>query len=81
MNVSVRLFAGLRDAVGARVLSLELPAGATVVDLKQRLGDDYPAIREMLDKAACAMADEYVARDERLRDGAEVALIPPVSGG
>lgn len=81
MNVSVRLFAGLRDAVGARLVTLELPESATVVQLKQRLGDEYPVVRAMLDTAVCAIDDEYVPADERIREHVEVALIPPVSGG
>jgi hypothetical protein len=51
------------------------------VQLKQRLGDEYPAVRAMLDTAVCAIDDEYVAADEHVREDVEVALIPPVSGG
>ena len=81
MRVCVRLFAGLRDAVGERTIDFELSDGATVDELKQRLGEDYPATRPMLATSVCAIDDEYVSFDERLREGAEVALIPPVSGG
>ncbi len=81
MNVSVRLFAGLRDAVGARLVTLDLPANATIVELKQRLGEDYPAVSGMLETAVAAIDDEYVSPGERVREHAEVALIPPVSGG
>ncbi len=81
MKVSLRLFAALHDLVGARELCLELNDGATVNDLKERLGLDYPAVRPMLKTSVCAIDDEYVAFNETLRDGVEVALIPPVSGG
>jgi len=63
------------------MLSLELDDGATVADLKERLARDYPRLGPILPRVACAIDDEYVAFEERLRDGAEVALIPPVSGG
>jgi molybdopterin synthase catalytic subunit len=81
MKVSLLLFAGLRELVGQRELAFELDDGATVDELKQRLGDAYPAARGALGSTVCAIDDEYVAFDERLRDGAKVALIPPVSGG
>ena len=81
MKVYVRLFAGLRDAIGAREVTVELPDGASIYELKARLGENYPAVQPMLDRVVCAIDDEYVSADERVRDGAEVALIPPVSGG
>ena len=81
MRVRIRLFAGLRDAVGERSIALEINDGATMNELKQCLGQKYPAVRPMLESLVCAVDDEYVALDEKLREGAEVALIPPVSGG
>jgi molybdopterin synthase catalytic subunit len=81
MKVSLRLFAGLRELVGERQISLELADSATIADLRQRLAADYPAVGPLLPNVAFAVDDEYVTLDERLRDGVEVALIPPVSGG
>jgi molybdopterin synthase catalytic subunit/molybdopterin converting factor small subunit len=62
-------------------MSLDLNEGATVGDLKQRLAADFPALGPMLDKVVCAIDDEYVPFEQHLHEGAEVALIPPVSGG
>jgi MoaE-MoaD fusion protein len=81
MNVRIRLFAALRDAVGAREITMEIRDGATINELKSRLGEAYPAVQVMLDRVVCAIDDEYVSPDEQIRAGAEVALIPPVSGG
>jgi molybdopterin converting factor subunit 1 len=81
MKVSLLLFAGLRDAVGQRTLCMEFEDGATVNDLKRRLGVEYPRVEPMLATVVCAIDDEYVRAEESLREGAEVALIPPVSGG
>jgi molybdopterin synthase catalytic subunit len=67
--------------VGQRSVNLDLDDGATVNDLKSRLADSYPAVRPMIEAVVCAMGEEYVPPDERLREGAEIALIPPVSGG
>jgi len=74
MRVTVRLFAGLRERAGtARV---ELEDVATVADVWPRLGlgEEPPGLLLALNR-------EYVGRERELRDGDEVALIPPVSGG
>lgn len=81
MKVSLLLFAGLRDMVGQRSLCLELGEGATVGELKSRLAAEYPSVQPLIERIVFAVNDEYVPFDERLEDGAEVALIPPVSGG
>ncbi|MPZ47994.1 MAG: molybdopterin converting factor [Dehalococcoidia bacterium] len=81
MKVNLRLFAALHDLVGARQVSLELEDGATIDDLKARLSEVYPALQPMIKTVVCAIGEEYVSPSERVPAGAEVALIPPVSGG
>jgi molybdopterin synthase catalytic subunit len=81
MKVALHLFASVREAVGQREMCLELADGATVEDLKQRLAIDYPPLQPMLKTIVFAIDDEYVPFEQRLHDGADVALIPPVSGG
>jgi molybdopterin converting factor subunit 1 len=81
MRVSLRLFAGLKDVVGRREMDMDVAEGSTVEDLKERLAVEYPGIRPLLRTLVFAIDDEYVSFEEKLRDGAEVALIPPVSGG
>ena len=73
MSVTVRLFAGLREQAGWS--SREVDA-ATVADVWPALGlGDEPA------GLLYAVNREYAGPDQDLRDGDEVALIPPVSGG
>jgi MoaE-MoaD fusion protein len=78
VQVVVRLFAGLREQAGTGRAELELPEGARAADawaaLAERLG-------ERPDGVVFAVNRRYVADDEPLGDGDEVALIPPVSGG
>lgn len=81
MKVDVRLFAGLHQMVGARQVALDVPPGATALDLRERFGDAYPATRAFLATLVCAVGEEYVPNDYVLREGDDVALIPPVSGG
>ena len=81
MKVTLRLFASVRDLVGERTVSVDVRDGATVDDAKARLAELYPAVSKMLPVIACAIDEEYAPADLPLHDGAEVALIPPVSGG
>ena len=76
MEVTVRLFAMLRERAGARELTLELPDGARVRDALDQLG-------ELADGMPLVMAVNrvYAPEDQVLGAGDELALIPPVSGG
>jgi MoaE-MoaD fusion protein len=74
MRITVRLFAGLRERAGTG--KLELDGVATVADVWPALGlGDEPA------GLLYAVNRAYVERTQDLRDGDEVAVIPPVSGG
>jgi molybdopterin synthase catalytic subunit len=72
--ITIRLFAGLRERAGTG--KLELEDVATVADVWPALGlGDEP------DGLLYALNRTYVERTHELRDGDEVAVIPPVSGG
>jgi len=76
VDITVRLFAGLRERAGTEVRELELPEGAALADVWPVLG-----LGEEPQGLLYAVNREYAARDRPLADGDEVALIPPVSGG
>ncbi len=76
MEVTVRLFAMLRERAGAREVTLELPDGARVRDALARLGTLAEGLPLVL-----AVNREYAPEDQVLDPGDELALIPPVSGG
>ena len=80
-SVNVRLFASLREMVGERDLRLTLPEGATIAQLRERLGEEYPVVRAFLPTLVYAVDEEYVPSEHVLHEGDFVALIPPVSGG
>jgi molybdopterin converting factor subunit 1 len=79
--VRVRLFARARDLAGADSLTMELPDGATVGDLRRRLAEEHPALRGLLERSALAINDDFADDGLTLPVGAEVAVLPPVSGG
>ena len=81
MEITVRLFAVLREHAGTRELKLDLREGATVADA---IGVLRSGALAGLPEKACfvtAVDREYVEEDEPLSPGAELALVPPVSGG
>ena len=81
MIVHVHLFARARDLAGADVLRVEMLDGDTVADLRRRLAVDYLTLSALLERSALAVENEFAADSLVLSDGAEVALLPPVSGG
>ena len=81
MLVSVRPFARARDLAGADAVRVELPDGATVADLRRRLAADYPALTGLLERSALAVDSDFAEDSRVLSANAEVALLPPVSGG
>jgi len=76
VEVTVRLFAVLRERAGAPEVVLDLPDGASV-------GDALSELRGLADGLPLVMAvnREYADSAHRLHPGDELALIPPVSGG
>jgi molybdopterin converting factor subunit 1 len=81
MMVHVRLFARLRDLAGQETLSLAVPERETVARLRQRLAQALPVPGDLLNRCAIAVNEEVTAENAILPAGAEIALLPPVSGG
>jgi len=76
--VKVLYFAVLRERRGCTEERVTVTSGETVESLYHRL---FPATAAGRLPVAYAVDQAYVAGDHRLRDGAEVAFIPPVGGG
>ncbi len=82
MRIELRLFAVFRERAGRERLTLELPEGASVTDALAAAGHE-PGLGEILARipVRAAVNREYVGDETMLRDGDEIALVPPVSGG
>lgn len=80
-QVRVRLLARAKDLVGTHQVAVSLPEGASVGDLRRRLATDYPALAGLLERSALAVNDEFADDALTLPRDAEIALLPPVSGG
>lgn len=81
MRIRLRLFASVKDIVGQRELTLDLPEGTTAAELLERIARDHPRLKAMAPTLLLAVNREYAEGSRILADGDEVALIPPVSGG
>ena len=81
MRVHVKLFAQLRDKIGAGDVGLELRDDATVNDVWQALVAAQPALAPFESSVSCAVNATYARRHTRVKAGDEVAFLPPVSGG
>jgi molybdopterin converting factor subunit 1 len=81
MKACVRLFARARDLAGADAVTVDLPEGATVGDLRRQLAVEHPALAGLLERCAVAVNDGFAEDTLTLPLQAEIALLPPVSGG
>ncbi len=81
MNVQVRFFAAARQAVQRERVDLDVPDGTTVAELRDLLQREFPEMSTLLRHAAFAVDAEYSANSEKIPPNAEIACIPPVSGG
>ena len=81
MKVSVRLFAVARQRAGRPEVTLELPDPVTVGALRRALAADFPELAPLVPNLMIAVAAEYATDEATIPPGAEVAAIPPVSGG
>ena len=81
MRVTVRLFARLRDIAGAAELARDIAPGATIGSVWRQLTSEFPALGPYERAISSAVNADYARMDTELRDGDEVAFLPPVSGG
>lgn len=81
ITIQIRLFAGQREIVGSTALPMPLPEGATVQTAWEQLTASYPRLAGYTGRMLYALNQEYATLASVLRDGDELAFIPPVSGG
>ncbi len=81
MRVKVLFFGMLKDVAGRSAEEVELPGGATVGAVFDAFAERHPRIAEMAGSIVLARNHEFAGRAAELREGDEVAFLPPVSGG
>jgi molybdopterin converting factor subunit 1 len=81
MIVRVKLFAAARELAQADTLSIDVPAGTTISQLRFAISKAAPGLEKLMSHSLWAIDSEYVHDDKQLDHNADVAMIPPVSGG
>jgi len=81
MLVTIRLFARLRELADRAEMRQVLPENATVRQAWDAIVEQYPALAAYGSSLSAAVNADYARFTATLKDGDEVAFLPPVSGG
>jgi len=81
LTLNALYFAHVRERVGTAREALQMPPGSTVADAVSEIAARHPALSPLLGSLRIALDGEFVEASTPLRDGGELVLIPPVSGG
>lgn len=81
MIIRVLFFGILKDLAGRPSESLNLAEGASAGSVLDHYEHQFPANKGLFSSIAISVNQQYARREDLLRPGDEVALLPPVSGG
>jgi molybdopterin converting factor subunit 1 len=81
MKITVKFFASYRDIAGRSEETQVMSEGATVSVLLLLLKEKYPKLGSLSDNIIVSVNKKYAREEVALKEGDEVALLPPVSGG
>lgn len=81
MNVRVLFFGLTHDLTGLSEKRVELPEGGCLSDLWTDCVSSFPRLAEMAGHLVMAVNQQVAEASQPLREGDEVAFLPPVSGG
>ena len=81
MKIGVLFFGVLKDLLGRSVDTIDLPEGARVREVILYYSRVSPRFEAMVPSLAISVNQEYSRPDRALREGDEIGLLPPVSGG
>jgi molybdopterin synthase sulfur carrier subunit len=81
MRVKVQLFARLRELAGRGECDCDVPAGSSVADVWRALTDRHASLEPFGGAISCALNADFARMNAEVREGDEVAFLPPVSGG
>ncbi|MFP6633323.1 MAG: MoaD/ThiS family protein [Planctomycetota bacterium] len=81
LRIRVLFFAIAGELAGESSIELELDSPATASDAEAKLKERYDWLGKRLSSYRIAVDEEFARSDTPVRDGSELAIIPPVSGG
>lgn len=80
-TITVRFFARYAELTGRDTAEISVPAAATVAEVVQRVRDMVPGAAALPERPLAALNHRQAAPDAAVRDGDELALLPPFAGG
>ena len=81
MQITVKLFALMREKAGTDTVALDIPEGAKLAQAVAVLVHHYPVLEPYMANTRFSLQMDFVGPETSLAAGDELALIPPVSGG
>jgi molybdopterin converting factor subunit 1 len=81
MILTVLVFASAREIIGESSIEIRVDAGFTSRNLLDHLCEIYPNLADSKDQLSIAVNRNYCIEEVVLKEGDEVALLPPISGG
>ena len=81
LKITILYFARVKDLVGLEKEIIYLSYGTTVETLLVKISLNHPKIKDMLNIIQVAINYKIVNKNAHLKNGDEVAILPPVSGG
>lgn len=81
--VTVRFFAMLKGLAKAESRQYDIKSPIKIEELKKMIKSDFPSLSSVLDSRSVLFSvnQEFAMRDTLVKDGDEVGLLPPFSGG
>ncbi|MFK7778371.1 MAG: MoaD/ThiS family protein [Gimesia sp.] len=80
-QIQIKLFARAKELAESEQISVAVPAGITVADLRLAIAEQYPQLKPLSSQLLIAVDNAYAGEDQTLNGKQEVACFPPVSGG
>lgn len=81
ITIKLKLFAVYQETLGRSEKEMVLPIGTTAGEVRDRLITDYPTLSNWKDLTRFGINLQFATASTHLKDGDELVLIPPVSGG
>lgn len=81
MTITIRLFAGIAEALQTRSFTVDVVENATLKEVQDQLISAFPQAESLLKQCFFSVNQEFATLGHKVTASDEIALIPPVSGG
>ncbi len=81
INIEITLYYHLRQKAGVGKISLSVPTGITIKEVKQILEEKHPALTTHLDNIMILMDKKIVLDEDILHQNTKIAFLTPIGGG